>query len=417
MVKEKVVLFVSHQIRHFQEHLLPIAEAAKESGYKVIIAANQEGDENLLSNHPFIRLLSKLACGSNMQGVEQKRSVREDSRTLPAEVEFTKKYIIENIPLDRGNVNPIKEMLLFWRILKIVMLYKPDVLHSFTMKPALYCTIIGRILGVNRVVVTFLGLGTLFISNTIILKIIKALFLLIIRMFSSLKTVFIVQNSDDKIFLSKFLPNSNIIAQCCVGVDSKVFYKLPFAKKDKTIFAMLGRMIRDKGVYEFLEAASALKQMDVEAEFWLIGDPDFGNRYCADMNIIKMHHDEGIIKYFGHVDDVVSIWKQADVCVLPSYREGFSRVLLEAASCNRAVITTDAPGGRDLVHHMEDGMLVKVGCSKELAEAMLYLIKNNAEIKRMAKNLCKIAVNQYNSRNIANIIIKLYNEREFGLGK
>jgi glycosyltransferase involved in cell wall biosynthesis len=139
---------------------------------------------------------------------------------------------------------------------------------------------------------------------------------------------------------------------------------------------LAARMLWDKGVGEFVEAARLLKKDGIECRMVLIGDPDPGNPASIEEQTLHDWHVEGIVEWWGHRENMVEMFALANIVVLPSYREGLPKVLLEAASCGRAIVTTDVPGCREIVHHNENGLLVPPHDSKSLAGSIKTLIEN-----------------------------------------
>jgi len=361
----KKVVFFSNSESHFYNHLLPIAMKASSKGYQVSLITNP-GDYK-----------AKLD-----------------------------RYSIEVIPinLERGSINPFQELMTLFNLFMILLRKKPDILHNFTVKPVLYGTIASIFLPGVKVVNTFLGMGYLFISHKLFYRFLRNIYCGLLSVIGFFRKIdYIVQNQDDKLLLlSKQI--KNIRVQCSVGVDLRKYKKFP-SPKGKVVFAMVSRMLKDKGVLEFIEAAKDLQ--DLNAEFWLVGEPDKQNKASLSESFLK---SQKTVKYLGHIEDINSIWKKSHVAVLPSYREGLSRSLLEAGACGRVIITTDAPGGRDLVKDGEDGLLVPVASSKELATAMRRMYEDKNLREKLTLNMQKKIVQNYDAGYIAELIVNSYEE-------
>ncbi|MDF2964908.1 MAG: alpha-D-QuiNAc alpha,3-galactosyltransferase [Rickettsiaceae bacterium] len=367
---EKVIIFTNADW-HFYAHLLPIALEAKNQGYQVKILTSISHFKDKIEQH----------------GLE----------VIP-------------IKLKRSSLNPFAELFLLIRIIKIIRKEAPDILHNLTIKPILYGSIAAFVCKTPKVINNFLGMGTIFISNQLKFRLIKFMISKTLNFISNYKKMlFIVQNRDDEKLLSDsgFSKHSEIIAQCSVGINTKEFGKLT-DPQGPIIFALLARMIVDKGIYEFVNAARILKKKGINAEFWLVGEPDKDNKNSLTESELKEYDNKGYIKYLGFCSDIKKIWEKAHVAVLPSYREGLSRSLLEAGAFCRAIITTDAPGGRDLVKHNETGLLVKPGDVASLSEAMELLAQNENLRKNIARNVYNHIITNYDASLIAKKTVSLY---------
>lgn len=365
---KKVIIF-SNSDSHFFAHLLPIATKAISLGYHV-------------------SLVTKVT--------DYKKRIED----------FGVKVI--PISLDRKGTNPFYEFITLIEIINIIRSTHPNILHNFTIKPIIYGSIASWFSSTKiKVINNFVGMGFVFISNSFLYSVMRSLICLFLRVDSTFnKSKIIVQNSDDQKLLQEYdIPNVSI--QCSVGVDIKEFCVLKEPKDDKIIFALVSRMLIDKGVYEFVKAAEILHKKCVKAEFWLVGTPDEGNKSSIKISEIKAFEKSGFIKYLGFCD-VKKIWQEAHVAVLPSYREGMSRSLLEAGAFGRAIITTDAPGGKDLVRHNENGLLVPVKDDKALADAMEFMILNHEIRKSFASKIRKEISEKYDSNIITIKMLEFY---------
>ena len=367
---KKLVIFTNSD-SHFYAHLLPIALAAKANSYQVKILTNVSDFQNKIQ-----------------------------------------KYGIQVIPLsiNRSSINPFREFMLLLRVIRIIKTEKPDILNNFTLKPIIYGSIAALFAKVPRIINTFLGMGTIFISNNVLIKLLKVFICQLLKIIYNFKNMlFIAQNNDDKKLLIelKIAKENDIVVQCSVGVKAEEFPKLP-EPKGKIIFALVARMIADKGINEFIIASKLLKEKGIEAEFWLVGEPDKQNRTSISLDKLKYYHQQGYVRYLGFQTNIKKIWKQAHVAVLPSYREGLSHALLEAGAYGRAIITTDAPGGRELIKDKNNGLLVKVKDYKSLANAMELLVVDNSLRKKLGNQIRQDIANLYDTAIIQNKMISFY---------
>ncbi len=368
----KKIIYFTNSDWHFYAHLLPIALKAKSEGYEVKILTNIS--------------------------------------TFKEQIE---KVAIEVIPINikRNSLNPFTDLLLLYRIIKILGKEKPDILHNFTIKPIFYGSISNLFCPIPRIINNFTGMGIMFISNNFIIKLIRLTIVKLLTLITYYKQMlFIVQNTDDQTLLINLcnLAPTSVARQCSIGVDTTKFPALAEPPASPIIFALVARMIIDKGIYEFIDAAKILKQKGLDAEFWLVGEPDKKNGRSIKGNILKQYQTKGYIKYLGYQQNIEEIWKNAHVAVLPSYREGVSRSLLEAGAYGRAIITTDAPGGRELVQDKINGLLVAPKSTEDLVKAMELLILNPLLRKTLGAKMREEIFTKYDSEVLAEKMVKLY---------
>lgn len=367
---KKVIIFTNDD-SHFYAHLLPIAIAAKAKWCDVIVLTNISKYHNQIEQHGL--------------------------RVIP-------------IPIKRHSLNFFSDLILLVKLIVILKEEKPDIMNNFTIKPIVYGTIAAFICNVPKVINVFLGLGYIFTDTSLITAAIRKAITQVLSFLSYFKqTLFIVQNQDDAKLLHHLnLAKKNfIVAQCSVGVEANKFEILP-EPKGRVVFALVARMIIDKGIYEFMEAAQILKQKDLNAEFWLVGQPDNNNKQSISTSILQRYQQEGYIKYFGYQSNIRKIWEKAHVAVLPSYREGLSRSLLEAGGYGRSIITTDAPGGRELVQHLKNGLLVKPKDRESLAQAMELLITDSTLRTQLGVTIHRNVKEKYDASVIAEKMVGFY---------
>jgi len=372
---KKLIIFTNTDW-HFYAHLLPIATAARIKGYEVKILTNITNFREKIEQH--------------------------DLQIIP-------------ITIKRSSINPFNDLVLLFKLLKILTHEKPDILHNFTIKPILYGTISGFLCKVPQIINSFLGMGLIFIKNNFLIRLLKLIFIKIISVIGHYKKIlFIVQNDDDLALLVKLAiaPKHLIVKQCSVGIEVQNFPSLLEPISSKIIFALVARMIIDKGVYEFIDAAKILQQKGVQAEFWLVGEPDKDNKQSIKQSLLEYYHNEGYIKYLGYQKNIRNIWEQAHVAILPSYREGLSLSLLEAGAFGRAIITTDAPGGRELVQDKINGLLVRPKNTQDLVETMELLVNDPLLRKKLANKIRLDILEKYDSLIIANKMIDFYDSND-----
>lgn len=368
----KKIIILTNSDWHFYAHLLPIALKAKTEGYEVKL---------LTQVSKFQEQIEELAI-----------------QVLP-------------ITIKPNSVNPFTDLLLLWKIIKILNQEKPDILHNFTIKPILYGSISSLFGKIPKTINNFVGMGTIFVNDNLIIKLLRLIIVKLIALIANYKQMlFIVQNNDDHALLVKScnLRPSTIITQCSVGLDTSKFPALLEPVGEQIIFALVARMIIEKGIYEFIKAAKILHQKGLNAEFWLVGLLDKNNKQSINYSILDQYQIEGYIRYFGYQQNIEEIWEKSHVAVLPSYREGLSRSLLEAGAYGRAIITTDAPGGRALVQDRVNGLLVAPQSSEELAKAMELLINEPTLRKSLGAKIRQDILTTYDSSLIATKMVKCY---------
>lgn len=216
---------------------------------------------------------------------------------------------------------------------------------------------------------------------------------------------FFFQNNDDLgLFTRSRLVSGNkckIVNGSGVNLEKFRYYE---PDTEKIIFLFVGRLLRDKGVYEFAEAAKLLMQEFTNIEFWIIGGYD-SNPTAVSKEDITSWHDNGYIKYLGRQDDILRYYQQCSVFVLPSYHEGTPRTNLEAMAVGRPIITTDAPGCRETVINKRNGFLIPVQDVSALVEKMKYFILNPIRISEMGLESSKLAAEKYDVNKVNDSII------------
>jgi glycosyltransferase involved in cell wall biosynthesis len=264
-------------------------------------------------------------------------------------------------------LNPVEDFGLILRLRRIFKEMRPDVVLSFTIKNNTFGALAAKAAGV-AFVPNVTGLGTAFLSGSALERIVVMLYK---AAFRGLRVVFF-QNEDDRgLFLSRGLATE---AQARLlpgsGIDLEHFAEAPYPGEDQApVFLMIARLLRDKGVFEYVEAARLVKSAHPQARFQLLGAADAQNRSAIDRETVLQWEHEGVIEYLGTTDDVRPAIAEAHCVVLPSYREGAPRTLIEAAAMGRPVIATDVPGCRGVVDEGDTGFLCQVKSASSLAEA------------------------------------------------
>lgn len=291
--------------------------------------------------------------------------------------------------LHRSKITFFNEGRVFKQVLSVFLKEKPAVVHNIGMKPILYGSLMASLAGVPKIVNSFTGLGFMFTHDTPNTRLKRKIFTTIFKLLAKNKSmVSIVQNKDDfKIFQTlKLTPPSRLFLIRGCGVDPQVFKDTPEPDVQSGVrVAFVARMLKDKGVVELIEAIRILKEKDVSAHFLFYGTVDPQNPSSLSKEDLNAWHREGLIDWQGHCEHMAEAYKNVHMVVLPSYREGLPKSLLEAASCGRPIVATDVPGCREIVEHGVNGLLVPPQDPVGLANALETLIVNTDLRSSMGK--------------------------------
>jgi glycosyltransferase involved in cell wall biosynthesis len=309
--------------------------------------------------------------------------------TIAPEDDYTK-CLIElgcihhNVKMDSRGANPIKDSLLILELLLIYRKIRPDVILHYTIKPNVYGTLAASILRIP-VINNVCGLGTVFLKNNFVSAIAILLYKISFRFAS--KVFF--QNPDDlQLFINKNLVSRNVVDLLPgSGIDLNRFQPVQFKRNKKFTFLLVSRLITDKGILEYIEAIKKLTASGINARFQILGAMDPEHKRGIKTEVIRTWIDGKIVEYLGTTDDVRQFIQAADCVVLPSYREGTPRTLLEAASSSKPIIATDVPGCNHVVIDDYNGLLCRLKDSDDLATKMKQMTEfNDQKLKEFGKN-------------------------------
>lgn len=361
------ILFVANVDWFFISHRLPLAQEAIKNNWEVYLLAGDTG------------------VGSEV-----------------------KKYGIEYIPweLSRAGKNPLNEIKSIYFLYKKYKEIQPDIVHQVAVKPVLYGTLIARVLGIKKTINALAGLGYAFTDNR---KTGKLLLLFLRFVLSNTKNKLILQNQDDiSLFLEKkIIQRSKIVIIRGSGVDTKVFRRIEEPQNNPLIVMLPSRMLIDKGVREFVKVARNLKD-NQNLRFVLVGGIDKENPAWIAEEEILVWVKEGIVEWWGHQKDMKIILTKANIIVLPSYREGLPKVLIESSMLGRAIITTNVPGCREIIKHEVNGLLIPPQSIDELSEAILRLTSDTNLRLKLAQKAYEIAIQEYSIDKVIKDTFKLY---------
>lgn len=316
-----------------------------------------------------------------------------------------------DLPVDKRGINPVADVNLLYALYRWYRKERPDIVHHFTIKPVIYGSIAARFAGVPKIINTITGLGYVFTEDERrwLRSIVHFLYRFALR---GTRFTFFQNREDHHYFLANNLTQGHAtFVLPGSGVDCDHFR--PALSNHGTsdggvTFLMLTRLLKDKGVYEFVEAARKVKKTHPDSEFLLLGRRDERNPSVVAEKDLEVWERKGIVKWLGEVEDVRPIIADADVVVLPSYREGLPRSLLEAAAMEKPVITTDAVGCRDAVAHGRTGLVVPVKDSAALAAAMKEMIENPEMRSRMGREGRRRVKERFDERIVLKKILEVY---------
>lgn len=281
---------------------------------------------------------------------------------------------IEIKGLARKGTNPLNDLLLIRELRKIYKEAKLDLVLQYTIKPNIYGTFAAKSLGI-KTFCTVTGLGYIFLSDGIANTIAKKLYQ---KAFSKSDYVIFQNQDDEDIFLENgLLTKENHAVFPGSGLDTDFYHPDYCSKKEKTnkiIFLMVSRLLTDKGIIEYIETARSVKEKHPETHFQVLGELDEHNPAAISEAQLKEWLQEGVIEYFPFATDIRPYVCQADCIVLPSYREGLPRVIVEGMSMEKFCITTDAPGCKDTMMDGESGFIAKARSTDSLTEKILEYI-------------------------------------------
>ncbi len=367
----RTILYLVTEDWYFVSHRLPLAEAALKAGYRVVVATRVQ------SHGERIR-----AAGCEL---------------VP-------------IGMDRGGRNPWSELRSLWELVGIYRSIRPDIAHHVALKPVLYGTIAGSITGVPAIVNALAGLGYVFTGSGGVREgarfLIRPLFRLL---FNRPRVLVLLQNPDDRNLLidAGVLRKERTALIRGSGVDLEQFPVRPVPPGPPVVI-LPARMLWDKGVGEFVEAARRLRARGVEARFVLVGGRDPANPAAIPAEVLDSWQREGVIEWWGHRDDMPEVFSQSAIVCLPSYREGLPKALLEAAAAGRPVVTTDVPGCREVVQEGVNGYLVLARDPAALADALARLIDHPERCEELGARGRLLVEQEFSVTRVVEETLRLY---------
>lgn len=322
------------------------------------------------------------------------------------------------LPMDRASLNPLREAWTLQQLVQLLRAERPDLLHNFTVKCAVYGAIAARAAGVPAVVNAVAGMGYVFTSDHVKARVLKPIVSALMRgTLGGGHSRVILQNPDDAdaFAASRLAPPQNIRLIRSSGVDTSRFRPRP---RDATAsprplrVLLAARLVWEKGIREFVDAASLLRRQGRTIEFLLAGMPDPGNPRSVARDEVEQWQRQGVLRWLGHVDDMPALLRDIDVMALPSYyREGVPKSLIEAAACGLALVTTDLPGCREVVtRHGIDGMHVVPRDAGSLATVLAQLDDDRGLLQRLGERARDQALSDFDERLVIRKTIEVYGE-------
>lgn len=374
-VKIVKLVILTNDLSFFCSHRLPIAEAALNKSFEVVVGYGELGGADP-------RILEK-------KGIK-----------------------VSFVPMKRGSINVLKDLQSLFYIWRFFKKEKPDIVHLVTIKPYLYGGIIARLTSIPTLVSAVSGLGTLFIHQDLKNKILKFLLYPIYRLaFNHFNQIVILHNQEDANMLTKWgvLNYNKVRLLKGSGIKLDNFNNLEDAPGIPVV-CFAARLLIDKGVNEFIDAARLINEKKIQARFFLAGDLDTQNPNGLNVDDLKKIREEGFVEILGYQKDIPSLYSRSHIICLPSYREGLPKALMEAAAAGRAVVTTDVPGCKDAIIPNKSGLIVPVKDSEALAKAIQDLINNPEKRKKMGYEGRKLATKEFAIENIVDAHLKIYND-------
>jgi glycosyltransferase involved in cell wall biosynthesis len=373
-MRNKKILFFVNCSNFFCSHFYPLAKYYKNLGHEIYIVSGNQLKETKLKSEGF-----KFYC----------------------------------IGMDRSGVNALNELRVIHRLYSCIKSISPDYIHSFTVKPIIYAGFVNLCLRRNKInfINSVTGLGFTFLGEGAIGKIKKNLMKLLYRIAlikGNAKVIF--ENKDDlNLFISHRIVNAKqSFLVNGAGVDLSL-YKSKGIFSEKLRVTMVARLLKDKGVRELIKAGQILKQNKAPVQLLLVGDCDFSNPASMKKEDIQEAHDLGYINWLGFKNDIAEVYRNTDVAILPSYREGLPKSLTEACAAGLPIITTDTPGCREVVIDGENGFLVPLKDSDSIVSKIEFFEKNRYAIEKMGQKSRALAEDKFDVNKVLDSFNDIYN--------
>jgi len=317
-----------------------------------------------------------------------------------------------DISMNRGGLNPLRETLDIVRLARLLRRLRVTATFAYFIKPVVYTSVAARLAGIDRCYGMIAGLGYLFVEDRGRFSVTKRLIRSTLkRLFSYAlprNRVLFFQNPDDRDYFLRrgYVDPANACRVYGSGVDLDHFHWMP-PPPGATTFVLAARLLAEKGIREYVEAARRIRAAHPEARFLLLGGLDAANRGAISQREVGQWVQEGVVEWWGHAPDVRVALRQSSVFVLPSYyREGTPRSILEAMAVGRPIVTTDMPGCRETVRHGENGLLIPPRDAEALFEAMVRFIRDPSLVGPMGRKSRELAEALYDVHAVNDVVLR-----------
>ena len=312
--------------------------------------------------------------------------------------------------ISRSGTNPLVEIRNLFAMVKVFRSSKPDIIHLIALKPIVIGAIAARIYGKAQVVCAPIGMGYLFSSGDRKARLLQPIIRFVLRRILNFRnTHVIIENDEDcaSLVSGKFVKAANIQVIKGAGVDLGSYQSTP-ENLETQVVTMFARVLRDKGVLDFVAAANIVHTQFPKAVFQLVGDCDPGNPTSFSEHEVRSWGSAGSITWLGFRTDVPALLASTNIVCLPSYREGLPKTLIEACAAQRAIVATDVTGCREVVNHGSNGLLVPVRNPELLAAAISQLLGDQVQRTTFAKNGRLRAENEFASPIVIEQTLAVY---------
>ena len=308
--------------------------------------------------------------------------------------------------VQRNGANPFCDLVTLTQLYRFLRRVRPSRVFCYQAKTVIYTCLAARLLQLPQIYSLIAGVGSVFHGRSRLGKLVKKIMVTEYKVALKGCRRVIFQNSDD---LDEFVKAGIVTREKCrmihgSGVDLERFCPMP--QPDQAVFILIARLIKDKGIMEYLEACREFKRLHSQARCMLVGPYDT-NPSALRKEELQKYIEDGSVEYFGEQEDVRPFLAQASVFVLPSYHEGTPKTVLESMACARAVITTDAPGCRETVADGVNGFLVPIGNASAVVEKMELLFRKPELVKKMGEEGRKLAEEKYDVKKVNRSIMDI----------
>jgi glycosyltransferase involved in cell wall biosynthesis len=372
----KRLIFLVTELGYFCSHRLSLALKAKQAGYTVFVITNCQQRASLARYEPSLAELN-----------------------------------ICHVPFNRSSLNPLREVKVIGQILQLYRQIRPCIVHHVAIKGVLYGTLCARLIKTPLIINALGGLGHLFTNKSFKTLIIKRILIIGFRLVANHKNCrWILQNPDDVKQMTVYINYGTIHLVRGAGVNLKAFTPRKEPDYPPIIVVMVARLLWSKGLGEVVEASKILKKQGIAVEIQVAGEPDAHNPESVPVETLNRWKKDKDVVWLGQREDIATLYGKSHMVILPSYREGLPRSLLEALACGKPVITTDAPGCREIVQSGVNGILIPPRNATALAQAMKQLAESADMRLKMGRASRLKAEQEFDEELIIAQTLNLYRE-------